>query len=207
MPSNSASSRVIWTVAGPYSRRVGRGDVAAELERHQLGAVADAEHGQPAAPDRGVGLGGAVVVHGHRAAREDDRPDPAPLELGHRRVVGQQLRVDVELADAARDQLGELAAEVEDGDGRRAGGGRRRPAGGPGACARGPARRARPRDTPRPRRRRGRARGGRRWPARRGRSCRAAGSRPPRSRPRAAAPPPSRSTTPPHASSDGVWRV
>ena len=28
----------------------------------------------------------------------------------------QELRVDVELADAARDQLGELAAEVEDGD-------------------------------------------------------------------------------------------
>ena len=34
-----------------------------------------------------------------------------------RRVVGQQLRVDVEFAHAPRDELGELAAEVEDDDG------------------------------------------------------------------------------------------
>jgi hypothetical protein len=32
--------------------------------------------------------------------------------------VRQQLRVDVQLADAPRDELGELAAEVEDDDGR-----------------------------------------------------------------------------------------
>ncbi len=32
-------------------------------------------------------------------------------------VVRQQLGVDVELADAAADELGELAAEVEDDDG------------------------------------------------------------------------------------------
>jgi len=30
--------------------------------------------------------------------------------------VGEELRVDVQLADAPRDQLGELAAEVEDDD-------------------------------------------------------------------------------------------
>ena len=93
-----------------------------------------------------------------------------------RRVVGQQLRVDVELADAARDELRELAAEVEDDDGVRAPAAASRPAGGRRACARGRARRARPRDTPRPRRRRGPGRGGPRWRARRGRSCRAAGS-------------------------------
>ena len=33
------------------------------------------------------------------------------------RVVGQELRIDVQLADAARDELGELAAEIEDGHG------------------------------------------------------------------------------------------
>ena len=40
----------------------------------------------------------------------------AALDLGPGRVVGQELRVDVQLADAARDELGELAAEVEDDD-------------------------------------------------------------------------------------------
>ncbi len=38
----------------------------------------------------------------------------APLDLGLRRVVGQQLGVDVELADPPGDELGELAAEVQD---------------------------------------------------------------------------------------------
>ena len=65
----------------------------------------------------GSGSRGAVVVDGVRAARQDDRPGAATLELGERGVVRQQLRVDVELADAAGDQLGELAAEVEDDDG------------------------------------------------------------------------------------------
>ena len=41
----------------------------------------------------------------------------AALDLGPRRVVRDQLGVDVQLADAAGDQLGELAAEVEDDDG------------------------------------------------------------------------------------------
>ena len=44
-------------------------------------------------------------------------PRAAPLDLVERRVVRQQLGVDVELADAAGDQLRELAAEVEDDDG------------------------------------------------------------------------------------------
>ncbi len=41
---------------------------------------------------------------------------PPPLELLERRVVGQQLRVDVQLTDATRDELRELAAEVEHDD-------------------------------------------------------------------------------------------
>ena len=74
-------------------------------------------------------MGASCVVHGHRAAREDDGAHAAAFELGHRRVVGQELGVDVQLAHATRDQLGELAAEVEDGDGRGPGRGRgdRRP--------------------------------------------------------------------------------
>ena len=129
MPVNRPSSRVICTVAGPYSRLAGRQDVAAQLEGHQLGAVADPEHGQAAAPDRGVGLGGALVVDRHRAAGQDDRADAAPLQLGERRVVGQELGVDVELADPARDQLGELAS--------RSRGPRRRPGSGTTAATGG----------------------------------------------------------------------
>ena len=75
----------------------------------------------------GIGLGGVVVVDRVGAAAEDDRLGAAPLQLLERRVVRQQLGVDVELADAAGDQLGELAAEIEDDH--RAGSGRGRAAG------------------------------------------------------------------------------
>ena len=93
-----------------------RQHVAAELEGHQLGPVADAQHRDPPVPDRRVRLRGTLVVDGVGAARQDDRARAAALQLGVRRVVRQQLRVDVELADAAGDELGELAAEVEDDD-------------------------------------------------------------------------------------------
>jgi hypothetical protein len=95
----------------------GRDDVTAELARHQLGAVADPEHRDPARPDPGIRLRSVRVIDRVRAAREDDRLRPAPLDLVPRRVVGDELGIDVQLADAAGDQLGELAAEVEDDDG------------------------------------------------------------------------------------------
>ena len=44
-------------------------------------------------------------------------PRAAPFEIAVRRVVGQELGVDVELADATGDELGELTAEIEDHDG------------------------------------------------------------------------------------------
>src|SRR5207342_2368219 len=49
-------------------------------------------------------------------ARQDDRLRSATLDLGPRRVMGQELGVDVQLAHAPGDELGELAAEVEDDD-------------------------------------------------------------------------------------------
>ena len=96
---------------------VGRDDVTAELERHHLGPVADAQDRDTAGPHGRVRTGCIRVVDRHRAARQDDRPRAAALELLERGVVGQELRVDVELADAAGDELGELAAEIEDRDG------------------------------------------------------------------------------------------
>ena len=76
----------------------------------------------------GSGFGRVVVVHGVGAAAEDDRLRPAALQLLVRGVVRQELGIDVELADAASDELGELAAEVEDHD-RPGSGGRRESAG------------------------------------------------------------------------------
>ena len=97
-------------VLAPGSRQ----HVPAELEGHQLGAVADAEDRDPAGPDRRVRLRGIRVVHGVRAAGQDDRRRATPFEVGQRRVVREELGVDVQLPDAAGDQLGELAPEVED---------------------------------------------------------------------------------------------
>ena len=91
-----------------------RQHVAAELARHQLGPVADPEHRNSPRPDTRIGLWRVGVVHGVRAARQDDRT--AALDLLPRRVVRDQLGVDVQLADAPRDQLGELTSEVEDDD-------------------------------------------------------------------------------------------
>ena len=96
---------------------VGGHDVAAQLAGHQLRPVADAEDGDPPGPDRRVGPRRIGVVDRVPAAGQDDRPGAASLDLLVWRVVRQELGVDVELADAARDQLGELAAEVEDDDG------------------------------------------------------------------------------------------
>ena len=117
MPSNRPSSAVIVTVAGPYSRWSAGSDLAAQLVGHQLRAVADAEDGDAGrsrSPDRPAAR--------RRRRREVGPPDRmiaagvASLDLGQRRVVRQELGVDVELAHAARDELGELAPEVEDHD-------------------------------------------------------------------------------------------
>ncbi len=58
-----------------------------------------------------------LVVDRVGAARQDDGAHAPTLQLGHGGVEGQQLGVDVELPDPASDELRELAAEVEDGDG------------------------------------------------------------------------------------------
>ncbi len=98
-----------------------RDHVPAELMGHQVGAVADPEDGDPAAPDHRVGPRRVHVVDGARAARQDDRLRTTALDVRPWRVVGQELGVDVELTDPPCDELGELAAEVEDEDRVRAG--------------------------------------------------------------------------------------
>ena len=96
---------------------VGRQHVTTQADRHELGAVADAQDRDAATPDGAVGMRRTLVIDRVGAARQDDGAHATPLQLGHGGVEREQLGVDVELPDPARDELRELAAEVQDGDG------------------------------------------------------------------------------------------
>jgi hypothetical protein len=92
-------------------------DAPAEVERHQLRAVADAEGGDAGLEDAVVDAGRAVGVDGRGAAGEDDRVRVARADRVRRHAVRHELGVHPRLAHAARDQLRVLAAEVDDEDG------------------------------------------------------------------------------------------
>ncbi len=92
-------------------------DLAAECLRHEVQAVADAEDRDAPGPDPRVGMRRALPVDARRAARQDDGARLASGDLAPGGVEGEQLRVDMKLAHAARDQAAVLAAEVEDDDG------------------------------------------------------------------------------------------
>src|SRR5439155_5921730 len=91
-------------------------DGAAQLRGHRLHSVADAQHRRARLP---CGLGRArrsALGDALRAARKDD---PRRREIANERVANIErlnLAVDVELAHAARNQLGVLRSEIEDQD-------------------------------------------------------------------------------------------
>src|ERR1019366_8336137 len=58
-----------------------RQDITTQLAGHELGAVADSEDRDSAAPDSAVGPRRIRVVDGVRAAGQDHRLRPAPLDL------------------------------------------------------------------------------------------------------------------------------
>ena len=91
-------------------------DGAAEVARHELHAVADAERRDPEREDLGVEIRRAVGVHGGGAAGEDQRRRVPSRDLRGRQPVSDELRVDPRLAHAARDQLAVLPPEVDDED-------------------------------------------------------------------------------------------
>ena len=92
-------------------------DLAAELLRHRLLAVADAEHRHAGLVDRGGGERRVLVEHRGRAAGEDHRLRPhRARRLPRRFLVGHDLAIDALLAHAPRDQLGHLRAEIDDED-------------------------------------------------------------------------------------------
>ena len=89
---------------------------AAQDLRHELHAVADAEHRHAQLEQRVVAVRRAGLVDAHRAAREDD-PGRLPAgDLGRRRAERDDLGIHVQLAEPPRDELGVLRSEVEDQD-------------------------------------------------------------------------------------------
>jgi hypothetical protein len=93
------------------------GDVAAEHLAHELDAVADAEDREAHLEDAGMRVRRALRLHAVGAAGEDDAHDAVGAEGLGRDAEGIDARVDVALTDAARDDLGQLRTEIEDGDG------------------------------------------------------------------------------------------
>ena len=88
--------------------------VAAELRRHGHLAVADAEHRHAGIEDRRRRARAARVGHRGRAARQDHRLGLQTRE-GLRGVLKRRdLAIDAGLAHPPGDQLGDLAAKIDD---------------------------------------------------------------------------------------------
>jgi hypothetical protein len=89
-------------------------DHAAELLRHRLLAVADAEDRHAGRVDAGRRQRRVLVEHRGRAAREDHTLRPHRRECLCRLLERHDLAIDLLLAHAARDELGDLRAEIDD---------------------------------------------------------------------------------------------
>ncbi len=89
---------------------------AAQRVGGELHAVADAEDRDAQLEKGGIALGGVGIRHAAGAAGENDAPRVALLEFVGRGVEADDLAVDLLLAQAAGDQLGDLGTVVEDGD-------------------------------------------------------------------------------------------
>ncbi len=87
---------------------------AAESLRHQLLAIADAEHRDAQSEDARVDRGRACVVDTRRSARDDQRA--AAVQRSRRDVATDNFRGDAELANFTRDQVTVLPAGIENLD-------------------------------------------------------------------------------------------
>jgi hypothetical protein len=91
-------------------------DLAALLHRHREHAVADAEHRHAGIPHRLRRAQLVLLVGAGVAAAEDDGLGRKFADEGIGYIVGMDLAIDMRLAHAARDQLRDLRAEVQDQD-------------------------------------------------------------------------------------------
>jgi hypothetical protein len=90
---------------------------AAQRVGHELHAVADAQDRCSDREKRRVALRRAVFRHALGPARQDDPDGPPSGQLFCGRIERQDLAVDGQLTETARNQLRELRAEVENQDG------------------------------------------------------------------------------------------
>ena len=95
------------------SRRL---DLPAELRRHRLHPIADAEHRHPQLEHRVRGAVAGRLVHRLGASGEDDPPWRQGAEPFGTDVERVDLGVHVRLAHAPCDELGVLGPEIEDDD-------------------------------------------------------------------------------------------
>src|SRR5206468_8337388 len=93
-----------------------RFDFPAKLVGQQLQAEVDAQYRQLAREYAWIAAGRVLVINAGGATGQDDAFGIAALDLLPRRIVRQQLAVDVALAHAARDEASGLGAEIEDDD-------------------------------------------------------------------------------------------
>ena len=93
--------------------RLRGGHLAAKVMRHELAAVANAEHGDAELEYLRIYLRRAGRVNALRAAGEDDADGVVGFYLFYRHAVRLYLAVNITFADSARDQLIILAAEVQ----------------------------------------------------------------------------------------------
>ena len=92
---------------------VGAGDLAAELFAQGHLAVADAEHRHPGGEHALRGARGIAVWHAGRAAGQDDGFWRVGGDAFRGGVIGEDFAIDPAFAHAAGDELGHLAAEIE----------------------------------------------------------------------------------------------
>jgi hypothetical protein len=81
---------------------------------HELQAVADAQHRRAEGEEALVGGRGISVVNRGGTAGKDDAGRGVGLDLVQRSGTGEHDGEDVQLADAARDELRVLRTEIED---------------------------------------------------------------------------------------------
>ena len=123
-PDGLLRRRAVQDAALALAREAGRAvlallgvaDLAAELDGHDLLAVAEAKDRHAELEDARVQVGRVVGVHRGGAAGEDHRGRTLLRELGRGDVTGEDLGVDVQVTHPAGDELPILGAEIQNRD-------------------------------------------------------------------------------------------
>jgi len=93
-----------------------RAYLAAQVMDDEMKAVADAERGNGEREHRRVGLGCVGVIDRRRASGKHDADGMEGLYFAQRGGAGKHDGEDIQLANAAGDELGILRSEIEDYD-------------------------------------------------------------------------------------------